>query len=288
MFIELSLLAAFAAMFFWGIGDFLIQRVVRKIGDVEALAFIGIIGSIILIPFVFKDLNLLLSKSNLILLLILGVITFFTALANFEALKRGKLSVVDVILEFELPVTILLGFVFFKETLTTLQFVIISFIFLGILLIATKSKNIKNIFKRIEKGVFIGIIAAIGMGVVNFLTATSSKQISPLMAIWVPWVIFTILCLIVIANRKNLKNLITNFKEHSFLIISMGVFDTIAWIFYAFAVLKAEISITTAITESYPAIALFLGLWFNKEKINWHQGLGAMIALASSVLLAIL
>ncbi len=255
-------------------------------GNIEALAFIGLIGSILLIPFILKDLNLLLSKSNLILLLVLGIITFFTAIINFEALKKGKLSVVDVVLEFELPITILLGFIFFRETLTTLQFIIISFIFLGIILIATKSKNLKNIFKRVEKGVFIGIIAAIGMGFVNFFRATSSKQVSPLMAVWFPWVIFTILCLIIITKRRNITESITNLKKYKTLIISMGIFDTIAWIFYAFAVFKEEISIITAITESYPAIALFLGLWFNKERINWHQYLGAGIALISSFLLA--
>ncbi len=37
MIIELSILFAFCAMICWGFGDFLIQRTVRKIGDVEAL-----------------------------------------------------------------------------------------------------------------------------------------------------------------------------------------------------------------------------------------------------------
>ena len=67
----------------------------------------------------------------------------------------------------------------------------------------------------------------------------------------------------------------------------MGIIDTLAWVFYAFAIVKYEISITTAITESYPAIALFLGLWFNRERIDWHQYLGAALAIISSVILAL-
>jgi uncharacterized membrane protein len=67
----------------------------------------------------------------------------------------------------------------------------------------------------------------------------------------------------------------------------MGIFDTIAWICYAYAVLDHQISIITAITESYPAIALFLGLWFNKEKILWHQYIGAALALIGSFILAL-
>ena len=67
----------------------------------------------------------------------------------------------------------------------------------------------------------------------------------------------------------------------------MGIFDTLAWVFYAFAVSQNEISITTAITESYPAIALFLGIKFNKEKIKWHQYLGAVLALVLSFVLVV-
>jgi len=52
---ETSILFAFAAMLSWGIGDFLIQRTVRKIGDLQTLTWIGIIGSIFLIPFAIKD-----------------------------------------------------------------------------------------------------------------------------------------------------------------------------------------------------------------------------------------
>ncbi len=66
----------------------------------------------------------------------------------------------------------------------------------------------------------------------------------------------------------------------------MGVFDTLAWIFYAFAVFNEEISIITAITESYPAIALFLGVFINREKIRGYQWAGAGVALTASFILA--
>ena len=284
---ELSILATFGAMLSWGIGDFLIQRTVRKIGDLEALTFIGIIGSLALLPFVLKDLHFLLQTQNLIILLILGIITFLAAISDFEALKQGKLSVIEVILEIELPITIALGFIFFRETLTLVQAIIILLIFIGLILVATKSYHLKNFLKRLERGVIIGVVAAVAMGFVNFLTAVSAKNTSPLLAIWMPWVIFTIICIIFLVKRNDFSNLINNVKSYPSLIISMGIIDTLAWVFYAFAVVKNEISITTAITESYPAIALFLGLWFNHEKIDWHQYLGAALAIIASIILAL-
>ncbi len=141
---ETSILFAFAAMLCWGIGDFLIQRSVWKVGNVEALAFIGIIGSIGLLPFVAGEIPLIFAGGNLALLLFLGLLTFFVALLDFEALKKGKLSVIEVILELELPVTVFLGIYIFRESITISQLAAIALVFMGITLIATKTISFKQ------------------------------------------------------------------------------------------------------------------------------------------------
>ncbi len=87
--IDFAILAAFGAMICWGFGDFFIQKTTRKIGDVEALAFIGIIGIIGLLPFVWNDLGALFEMRNLLIVILLGIITFIAAIINFEALKKG-------------------------------------------------------------------------------------------------------------------------------------------------------------------------------------------------------
>ena len=284
MILAFGVLLAFAAMLCWAFGDFLIQRSTRHVGDVQALAVIGIVGSVGLLPFVIKDFALLNSTSNIILLSSLGIIVFIDAILNFEALKQGKLSIVEVILEIELPVTVVLSFFFFKEYLSALQLTIIACVFFGIILIATKSFH--HWKTKFEKGVWIAFATALLMGVVNFMTASSSKRISPLMAVWFPWVLFTIITLVVISRREGLADFGHNIKEFRWLLLMTGIVDTIAWVFYSYAVFKNPISIITAITESYPAIAMFLGLWLNKEKIKWHQYAGAGLAIAASILLS--
>ena len=286
MFIEASLIFAFIAMICWGFGDFFIQRSSRKIGNVESLLFIGIIGLIGLFPLVIGDIHALFEWQNLLLIGFLGVLTFVAGLLDFEALKEGKLSVIEVVLEIELPITILLGLIFFGETLTAMQWVVISFIFIGILLMAFKKAHFKNIKLFLEKGVLIAILGSIGMGGINFLTAASSRQVSPIMAIWGPALVFSILCIIVIWRREGFSKTFANLRSYKWLVLGMGIFDTAAWTTYAFATNQGELAVITAITESYPAICLFLGLWINKEKIGWHQYLGAALAICASILLA--
>jgi len=271
-------------MLAWAFGDFLIQRSARKVGDVQALAIIGIVGSIGLIPFIIKDLPLLLVKENLYFLIALGALTFIDAILDFEALKEGKLSIIDVIFEIELPVTVALSYFFFKETLSTFQFIIIFVVLWGMILMATKSFS--HWRTKLEKGVWMAFASAVLMGVVNFMTASSSKRMSPLLAVWLPWVVFTIITVVVIWRREGLSDFGKNLKNYTWLLVMTGIVDTVAWVFYAYATKNNSISIITAITECYPAIAMLLGLWFNKEHIKWHQYIGAGLALAGSIILA--
>jgi len=284
MTINYYLLFAFGAMLFWALGDFFIQKTTRKIGTIETLAFIGIFGSFALFPFVIRDLPNLFSRETIILLVFLGIITFIAAIFDFEALKICKLSTADIVMSVELPITIVLSYLLLGEKLTLVQIGIVGVILLGTILTATESWTDWKI--KLERGIILAFTAAITMGFVNFFTSISSRNISPVMAIWFPWVIFSILCIIILIKKKGLKPFLYHTSEFKWLILAIAVFDTLAWLFYALATVKEKIGITLAITEAYPAIALLLGIWINKEKINWHQGVGAALALAGSITLA--
>jgi drug/metabolite transporter (DMT)-like permease len=279
------IITAFGAMLCWAFGDFLIQRSVRKVGVLESITIIGLVGTIGLLPFMIKDFHSVFSLQNIFVLLILGIISFVVAIFDFEALKISKLSTTEIIITLELPMTIILGIIFFREGLTLPQLMVTFLIFIGILLVATES--LANWKIHWEKGVLLAFVAAIGMGFTNFLTSFSSRSISPLMAIWGPCFIFTIFCVVLLIKKGSFPKFIHDVKRYRWLLLGMGVIDTAAWIFYSFAVFGENIGIVTAITESYPAVAVFLGVWLNKEKINWHQYVGAVIAIVASVVLAI-
>ena len=282
------ILAAFLAMLCWGFGDFLIQRSTRKIGDVETLFFIGIIGSVILLPFVLPDFDSLLIADNAALLIFLGIITFIVAIINFESLKKGKLSVVEVVLELELPITVLLGVVFFGEVLSWFHYVFLALILVGLILVAVPRIRIKHFASGLEKGLWLALVTAIGYGFVNYFTGVAAVTVSPLIAIWSAWLIFTIITFVFIFFRKKKGLLFVHMRKSWKIIIPMGILDTFGWVFYSIAILGTGLAIATGITESYPVIALLLGIFINKEKLSFQQVIGIVLVLVASIALGVM
>lgn len=280
---NLPILFAFGAMIGWGFGDFLIQKSIKKIGAIETLCWISLFSSIILIPFVLNDLKTV-SQPQLITLIILGLANFASGYIHFKALNIGKLSVVEIIMSIELPLTILLGVLVFRESLSLEQIALIVLLFVGIVLISIDPKQIhKKDF--LEKGSLLAILSGVLIAVVNFGSASQAKEISPLMAIWLPWLICGLICFAHISRRR-LGKFIGNSQKNWRLIGEMVIVDLLAWTSYVFAVAKEELAVTIAITESYIVIALVLGVIVNKEKISRIQYFGAALAVTCSLLIA--
>lgn len=285
---SVSVLFAFGAMIFWGLGDFLIQKSVRRIGPLEILFWITAGSSVILLPLVWTDL-LSISQGQLILLLSLGALVFVSGWIHFQALKIGKLSVVEAILSIELPITVFLGLIFFHEQLNWLQICLLFAVFLGIILVAVKFSDIKG-RDFLEKGALLALISGLVMGCINFLTASVAKDISPIMSIYLPWLF--VACLSWFFMRRQRAKAEVSFLKKSrlawSLILVTVIVDIFAWLCFAWAVRYQELAITIAITESYVVVALLLGVWINKEKINLWQYMGATLAISGSLLMGLI
>lgn len=276
-----SVLAAFLAMLCWGVGDFLIQRSTRRIGVSETLFIIGFIGSIVLLPFVWSDFRFIGSFEIILFLLFFGIFTYFVSMINLEALRVGKLFVVEVLLEIELPITIVLAVLLLKESLSLPLIGLFVLVFIGLILVALPKLHLVKHFV-FEHGAGLAVLAAIGMGIINFLTGYIAINISPLMSVWFAWFVFTIITFGYLVKKKRFVWKKYFIKKIDLATLVMCLLDTAAWVFFAFAIVGSGLAIAIGITESYPAIALFLGVLVNKEKISRHQFFGALLVIVVS------
>ncbi|MCF8013453.1 EamA family transporter [Candidatus Woesearchaeota archaeon] len=276
-----SVLAAFLAMICWGVGDFLIQKSTRRIGVSETLFLIGFVGSFVLLPFVWFDFKFISSLEIFLFFLFFGIFTYFVSMINLEALRVGKLFVVEVLLEIELPITIILAVLLLKESLSFSLICLFVLVFVGLVFVVLPKIYLVKKF-IFEHGTGLAILAAVGMGIINFLTGYIAINISPLLSVWFAWVIFTIITFVFLIKKKKFVWKKYFIKKIDLATLVMCLLDTAAWVFFAFAIVGSGLAVAIGITESYPAIALFLGVFVNKEKITKHQIFGALLVIIVS------
>ena len=179
-----GIVLSFVALIAWGFGDFFIQRAVRALGSWKALFYIGIVALVGLFPFVYRELSSI-TLGNIVLLSTLSLIVVFAALFDFEALRAGKIAIIEPVFGLELPVTVALSVVLIHESFSASQFAAMVLVFVGIVLAITTRLHHLKIHRRLfEKGVILAGISAISMALSNFLVGFASQQISPLVTIW--------------------------------------------------------------------------------------------------------
>ena len=284
--ISSGIIFALVAMLCWGFGDFLIQRSTRKIGNLGTLFIIALIGSIILLPFVYKDIpSVFQSKQILFVLIGASIILIIAAFLEFESLKIGKISVIEPIWSLEIPAAALLAFVLLKEKVSYLEMTIIAVLILGLVMISLRSKSF-NKKTWFEKGTIFAIIGALLMGFANFFLGWGARLTDAFMINWFINVFITIVCGIYIIKKKRVKKLIKDINKNKKFLGALSLLDNVAWIAFAASMTLAPIAISVAISESYIIIAVLLGLFIGKEKLKKHQKIGLIIAILAALLLS--
>lgn len=284
--ISSGIIFALVAMICWGFGDFLIQRSTRKVGNLGTLFVITLFGSIILLPFVYKDIpSVFQSKQILFVLIGASVILLIAAFLEFESLKIGKISVIEPIWSLEIPAAALLAFILLKEKVSYLEMTIIAVLILGLVMISLRSKSF-NKKTWFEKGTIFGIVGALLMGLANFFVGWGARLTDALMINWFFNSFITIACGIYIIKKKQMKKLIKDINKNKKILGTMSILDNAAWVAFAASMTLAPIAISVAISESYIIIAVLLGLFIGKEKLKKHQKIGLIIAILAALLLS--
>lgn len=285
---SIGVVFAIGALVFWGIGDFLIQRTTRHIGDWETLFLISVFGAVILTPFVYHDLPGYFSTLQAqVTLAVVSLIIFVGALINFEALKKGKIAAIEPMLSLEVPVVAVLSLVVINEALSLMEILFVVVLIAGLSMVSLKQHHLSRKV-WLEKGVLLAVIAAFLLGLADFLVGFGSRITNPLVVNWFISLTLTVYTLVYISFRGGVRNAVRDAAKIPRLIVSMCIFDNFAWIAYAFAAIFIPITIAVAISENYIALAALLGLFITGEKLMPHQKIGLVMALSSAVVLSLL
>lgn len=274
-------------MLFWGFGDFLMQKVIRRNGVFETLFVITAFGTILLFPFVVGKLDeVAVWDKTLLILVTSSVVLFIAAILDFLALKIGKLSVVEPIWSFEIVSASLLAYFVLDESISYFQIANIIFLTAGLMLVSLE--RIKGLQGKdfLEKGVILALIAALTMGGANFLFGWGARLTDTLIVNFFSGIVIATLSLIVLILKGRFSNGLFKLWQYRGVVVPMCILDNLAWIAFAQALSLSPIAIVTALSESYIIIAVLLGYFINKEKLALHQKIGLLLSLVSAIVLA--
>lgn len=285
---SLGIIFAFLALFSWGFGDFFIQRSTKKFGDTITIFYITLVGTIAFSFFVYKQLPSLLSEPrDLTILLLTSIAITLAAFLDFEALKQGKIVVVESINALELPVTLALATFIGKEYLNSPQLLLIALVAAGIFLVSNKSfEHLREL--RLERGVLYAFFAALAMGVTNFLFGVGARETDFFMVNWFTDVFLLIVTIVLITAHGRWPETFKDWQKNKGLIIIVSLLDNAAWWFFALATILIPIAIATGISESYIVLAALLGVFVNHERLKRHQIAGIILALGGAIMLGFL
>ncbi len=282
----IGILLSLVALFAWGFGDFFIQSSTRAVGVWRTILFNNLFATIVLFPFVYRDLFTL-NLQNFVFLSLLSLVTVFVSVFNFTALRDGKIAVIEPLLGIELPITVGLSIFFGREVLTLLQGALIALVFIGIMFAsATRLSHLHYHRRILEQGVLFAGLGAIAMGLMNFLVGVGSKTTTPLLTVWFFCAALGIISCIYVTIRKEWRVTKTALYNNWKITAKQSIVDNAAWVAYAGATTFIPTSIAATVSESYIALGVFLGIFINRERIKMHQRIGIVIAVIAVVILA--
>lgn len=283
-----GILFALIALFGWAFGDFLIQRSTRHIGVWRTRLVLNGSAAIVLFPFVQKEMGSLGGNPTLAALLVgLCILSLFGGYFGLQALKSGKLAVIEPINGLELPFTVVLSIALLHEALSLLQFGCIVLIFAGIMLtVMRRLPTGKRRKLALEKGTAYAIIGVFGLGMVNLTIGLTSRMSSPLFVSWSTGSFIAVVCLLYLLITRRLSSVPALIVAHGRELFLVCLIGNASWISFAYATTFLPISIATAITEAYIALGVLLGVVVNRERLRPHQIVGVVCALIGVISLA--
>lgn len=283
------IILAFWALIGRWIGDFLIQKSTRKVGNVTALITIVCISFIILSSIIQRNglLSWEMLQDNFPILIWIGLFSCLSALINFNAFRIGKMSVIAPLMTLEIPITAITAYIVIQQSLSIGQIGGLMILMIGLMMVSYKRKE-KNITYKRETGILRWIASGIGFGILNFLVGYGSITVDPFVTLRMIDITIIIVMTIIIGFKGQYRQAYNDITQHIKTLFSAGIFDSLWWLSFAYATTLIPISIVAGISEWYVLLSCIFGMMINKETLQKHQKIGLVMAITAAITLAII
>jgi len=287
-----SILAGLGSMFGWGISDFFAKKTIDRIGDIKTLFWAQTFGIIpIFIYFLINYQHIQIDISIIFITILFAIADAIGYLLFYKALEKGKVSIIGPILASFAAFSVLLSAFIFKEQISTIRWLMLGLVFLGIILTSIDIEALKDgkIHKKdLIKGLPETLVAVVIFSIWyplwdNFVSKTNN---------WILLVliirVFISIFVFILSFAMNNKPVIKKDENDLWKFLALiGLFDGIAYLTLTWGYEATTLtSVVTMISAAYSLPTLVLARIFLGEKLNKNQLFGVISIIVGLVLLS--
>lgn len=276
-----GIILAFTSMFLWSFSDFVTKISLERESLWKTLFISQFFGGLFIsfIAFFFVDFTILASYKiyYLFLLSLLNVVGMYTF---YKSLKNKGLTLTSSITYSWIIVTVFLGVIFYHEFITSLQWIAIFLIVLGIFVTTSKKEQI-----TFDSSFLYAMGSMIIWGFFFFLLKIPTLLFGALLVTSIVKISTSFFSLPLFLKEK--INLFETKKNVLILLILIGAFDSLGFLAFNFATNYSPISHVAAIGSAVPVLNVIIGILLLKEKITRRQKLGILAAITGIILILV-
>ena len=282
-----SVMFGIFAMMSYGLADFLTKKAVGKYNEFTALKIslasgtvALLIYSLLFVPFP------TVSLTTTLFILLTGALAAVGWIAFYKGLKVGKVSIVSPIASSWGLVPFILAILILSERLTLQQTFLSAIIFVGIFLVSVRWKEfVSAAKKRFHTGAGLALFAMVTFGLSGFFTKFVVNELDVFYTVIFVRMVATAVVFILAKKSKAKEKMNLSFI---WILISIGILDTLGYLSFNIGLSTGIVSIVSAITSTAPLVAVVLAYPILKEKLSANQYLGIILIISGLVGLSFL
>ena len=275
----------FLAAICWGLHDFLVRFIVKKVNIISALFYTNLIGILFLAVFFFlSEQNIILNVTFIFISIIYGILFFIATYGLYRAFDRGPVFIAAPII-CSYPILSLIYAAILTTSPKPHQWLLSLIVVFGIFLtVYTKKENmdkvktvkLETIYWSILSAVFFSLSFQLGQN----QNINSNEIISNLIARTSSIMVLVFL----FANHINFKSIKPNYI---IILILMGIVDTLALLIMVYSGNFNHPEFSSVSASTFGLITILLVCFFYKEKLNFIQILGISLVFSSIAILTL-
>ena len=275
----------FVAAICWGLHDFLVRFIVKKVNIISALFYTNLIGILFLAVFFFlSEQNIILNVTFIFISIIYGILFFIATYGLYRAFDRGPVFVAAPII-CSYPILSLIYTAILTTSPKPHQWLLSLIVVFGIFLtVYTKKENmdkvktvkLETIYWSILSAIFFSLSFQLGQNQIINSNEIISNLIARTSSIMVLVFLF--------ANHIKFESIKPNYI---IILILMGIVDTLALLIMVYSGNFNHPEFSSVSASTFGLITILLVCFFYKEKLNFIQISGISLVFSSIAILTL-